>query len=143
MFSLAIEKAVVGLTLAAQVMTYSGAIALATDNLDLGEAPSPVICESKACVKDLIEMYAKRYGTNVKLATDIARCESEFRTDVYGDSGKAYGVFQFHKPTFDEFAKKFGDELDYKNTEDNIKLAVWALAHGKANHWSCYAKVTG
>ena len=87
MFSLAIEKAVVGLTLAAQVMTYSGAIALATDNLDLG-APSPVICESKACVKDLIEMYAKRYGTNVKLATDIARCESEFRTDVYGDSEK-------------------------------------------------------
>ena len=77
-----------GLTLAAQVMTYSGAIALATDNLDLGKLRARSFAKAKLASRILLKMYAKRYGTNVKLATDIARCESEFRTDVYGDSEK-------------------------------------------------------
>lgn len=98
-------------------------------------------CHTKECVLGWINIYSKRYGVNEKLAKSIARCESEFKADVYGDGGKAYGTFQFHKPTFELFAKKFGDEnLDYLNPEHNVKLAIWALADGKGYHWTCYDK---
>lgn len=82
------------------------------------------------------------YGVPRPVALGVARCESEFRADVYGDGGKAYGVFQFHKPTFTEFAKKFGDEsLEYKNLEHNVELAMWAISQGKGHHWTCYNKL--
>ena len=97
--------------------------------------------ESKACIKQLIVKYSKIYGTDEKLALDIAFCESSFRANVYGDSGKAFGTFQFHKSTFEQFAKTLGEKLDYYNNEDNIKLGVWALAHNKEDHWACYEKV--
>ncbi len=87
-------------------------------------------------------MYAKRYGVDAKLAMKVAKCESEYRTNVYGDSGKAYGVYQFHKPTFELFAKAYGDEsMDYKNPEHSIKLALLAISHGEGDHWTCYRKV--
>lgn len=98
--------------------------------------------ESRACISALITAYAKEYNVSKKLALDIAECESNLRSNVFGDSGKAYGTYQFHKPTFKAFAKKMGGELDYYSTEDNIKLAIWALANDKEYHWSCYDKVT-
>jgi len=71
----------------------------------------------------------------------IAECESSLRPNVFGDNGRAYGVYQFHKPTFYEFSAKFGEELDYYNSEHNIKLAIWALANDREYHWTCYHKV--
>ncbi len=96
---------------------------------------------SVACVKQLISKYSKKYGVDKKLALDIAACESSFRANVYGDGGRAFGTFQFHRPTFEAFAQKMGEKLDYFNNEDNIKLAMWALANDKESHWSCYEKV--
>lgn len=99
-------------------------------------------CTSKECIKQLIEFYATLYGVKQDIALGIARCESEFRYDVKGDGGKAYGVYQFHKPTFEEFKVAFGDtSLDYKNPKDAIQLAMWAISQGKQNHWTCYEKV--
>lgn len=98
--------------------------------------------ESRACISALIKAYAKEYGVSSQLALAIAECESNLRGNVFGDSGKAYGTYQFHKPTFKEFSKRMGEQLDYYNTEDNIKLAMWALSNKKEYHWSCYDKVT-
>jgi len=98
--------------------------------------------ESRTCISTLITAYAKKYGVNKKVALAVAECESNLRGNVFGDSGKAYGTYQFHKPTFSDFSKKMGENLDYYNTEDNIKLAMWALANDKEYHWSCYNKVT-
>ncbi|MFA6006148.1 MAG: transglycosylase SLT domain-containing protein [Candidatus Paceibacterota bacterium] len=98
--------------------------------------------ESRACISALITAYAKKYGVSKKLALAIAQCESNIRGNVFGDNGKAYGTFQFHKPTFKEFSAKMGEDLDYYNNEDSIKLAMWALANNKEYHWSCYDKVT-
>ena len=99
-------------------------------------------CTDAACVRELITLYAKRYGVNREIALLVARCESEFKTTAVGDGGKAYGVYQFHKPTFREFAAKSGEEgLEYKDPEDSIKLAMWAFSTGRADHWSCYGKV--
>jgi soluble lytic murein transglycosylase-like protein len=104
--------------------------------------PQETSCTNKECVKQLIDFYADFYGVDNELALNIAKCESELRHDAKGDGGKAYGVFQFHKPTFEEFARAYGDEtLDYKNPKDNIKLAMWAISEGRGNNWTCYAKV--
>ena len=101
-----------------------------------------VQCLTKGCVTDLIEYYANLYGVDKDTALQVAKCESEFKTNAVGDSGKAYGVFQFHEPTFREFAKKFGDNtLEYKNTSHSIELAMWALSQGKGSNWSCYNKL--
>lgn len=90
-------------------------------------------------MKELIEFYANMYGVKKEVAIQVARCESEFKLTAVGDGGKAYGVFQFHKPTFTEFAKKFGDEtLEYKNFEHQTELAVWAISQGKGYHWTCF-----
>ena len=96
---------------------------------------------TKACIKQLIDSYAKKYGVSKQLALDIAACESSFRANVYGDGGRAFGTYQFHRGTFEAFAKEFGAALDYYNNEDNIKLAMWAFANNKEDHWSCYEKV--
>lgn len=100
--------------------------------------------ESRACVSALIVSYAKEYGISKRFALALAQCESSMRSNVFGDSGRAYGIYQFHKPTFTAFAKKMGkdgQDLDYYNTEDNIKLAMWAIANNQEEHWSCYEKV--
>ncbi|OHB24964.1 MAG: hypothetical protein A2542_01655 [Parcubacteria group bacterium RIFOXYD2_FULL_52_8] len=96
---------------------------------------------TKACIKELILKYAKKYRVDKQLALDIAACESSFRANVYGDGGRAFGTFQFHRGTFDLFAREMGAVLDYYNNEDNIQLAMWAFANDKENHWSCYEKV--
>ena len=97
--------------------------------------------KSKECVVALINKYADQYDFDQKLALDIATCESELKTNAVGDHGKAYGIYQFHKPTFDEFSKKLGEKMDYHDTEDNIKLAIWALSKDKGQHWSCYRHI--
>lgn len=78
------------------------------------------------------------------LTYKIIQCESSCRHDVYGDHGKAYGIAQFHRPTFNEFKKRAGrPELKYKCEEDQIWLLKWALRNGLENHWTCAKKVRG
>ena len=103
--------------------------------------------KSRDCVVELITKYAKLYDVPQKLALDIASCESGLKIDAKGDGGRAYGIYQFHKQTFKEFSVKYykteelADILDYHDTEDNIKLAMWALSNNKGYHWSCYRKI--
>lgn len=97
--------------------------------------------KSKECVLELIKKYAKEYDFPENTALRVASCESEFKVNAVGDGGKAYGIYQFHKPTFDMFAKKFGEKLDYYDTEHNIQLAIWALSNDKGHHWTCYRKI--
>ncbi len=100
-------------------------------------------CDSKECWKGLITQYARRYGVDPKLAVAVAQCESELRTDVYGDHGLAYGIYQFHENTFNLFAREFKlSGMRYSDPEDSIQLAMISLANGKGDHWSCYRKLT-
>ncbi|MDO8493669.1 MAG: transglycosylase SLT domain-containing protein [bacterium] len=98
--------------------------------------------KSKECVVALIKKYADQYDFPEKMALAVASCESEFKTTALGDRGKAYGIYQFHKPTFEMFSKKLGEKLNYHDTEDNIKLAIWALSQDKGHHWTCYRKIS-
>lgn len=82
-------------------------------------------------------------GVDPILMLNVAHCEASYKHDnMVGDNGKAYGAYQFHKPTFDAFKKEAGmPELNYEDRNDQIKLAVWGFKNGKAKHWTCYDKV--
>lgn len=96
----------------------------------------------KPCVVELIYKYADIYKVDRDLALDVAKCESELRPTAVGDGGRARGVYQFHKPTFEMLSKRMGEKLDYRDTEDSVKLAMWAFATDRGFHWSCYRKIT-
>ncbi|MFA5987453.1 MAG: transglycosylase SLT domain-containing protein [Candidatus Paceibacterota bacterium] len=97
--------------------------------------------KTKECIIGLIEKYSKQYELPKQLALDIAACESNLKPTAVGDGGKAYGIYQFHKPTFSLLSKKMGEKLDYYSIEDNIRLAIWAISTDRGFHWSCYNKL--
>lgn len=83
----------------------------------------------------------QRYGLKAGVLHKVIQCESSYRENVFGDNGKAYGIAQFWKTTFDMFSKKSGMELDYHNTDDQIELTAWAFSEGYASHWSCWRQL--
>lgn len=96
---------------------------------------------STSTVVDMINKYSDQFGVNTKTLDSVVRCESNYNVTAVGDNGLAYGPAQFHKSTFDLFAKEYGKELDYKNPSDQIELMAWAFSKGYSKHWSCMAKV--
>lgn len=76
-----------------------------------------------------------------QLAYKIIECESNWRPDVYGDNGRAYGLAQFHKPTFYWLSKLAGKDLDYYEPQHQIELLIWALENGRGYLWSCYKQI--
>lgn len=101
------------------------------------EAISPPDLTSTTSIALYIKNEATKAGLNPTSTLEVATCESGLNTTIYGDKGLAYGVFQFHRQTFDVFAKEKGEKLDYFNPKDNIDLAIWGLSHGKQSHWTC------
>lgn len=82
-----------------------------------------------------LEALKKKYTT----LADIISCESGGKHEVYGDGGRAYGIAQFHKSTFEAMAKKSGCEnCRYTSRIDQLRLLSWAYDNGKINKWSCY-----
>lgn len=94
----------------------------------LSEAPSI------SQIKSAISYVAIKYGVEESELLKVASCESEFLYNAKGDNGKAYGIFQFHKPTFDNFC-----EGNYYSAKDQIICAakMWQTPKLKL-HWSCW-----
>ena len=71
----------------------------------------------------------------------LIKNESSWRVDISGDSGKAYGLLQFHQPTFDMFSKRYGLDLDRNNPVDQILLAKLMLNENlekNIKHWTVW-----
>jgi len=96
----------------------------------------------KLTVQEIIETIPPKYGVKSEVIKKIAFCESSYRYNAVGDGGHAYGIMQFHKPTFDGFSKKYNKEYDYHSTLDQVELASEMISKGNVHHWSC-AKITG
>lgn len=89
--------------------------------------------------KEKIERQAKEFNVNPQIMSGTIQCESRYDNDVIGDSGKARGIAQFWKSTFNMFKEKSGmKELRYESEDDQIKLMAWAFSNGYAKHWTCY-----
>ena len=86
--------------------------------------------------------FADKYGANKDELLKVAKCESGLRFYAQGDNGLATGTMQFHKQTFETFAKEMGEKLDYNDPIHNIQVGAWAFAQGSEykKHWSCWKK---
>jgi hypothetical protein len=77
------------------------------------------------------------------ITTNITFCESSNRhEETWGDGGAAYGVAQFHKPTFNWMKNLAGHpEYNWKSKDDQLKLLDWAIRNGYGKHWgTCYKR---
>lgn len=82
------------------------------------------------------------YGVDPVLMVEVARCESQFLNSAIGDHGMARGIYQFWRGTFDRFKQDAGaPRLSYTQEDDQIELAVYAVANGLGKHWTCYTKL--
>ncbi|MBP7118575.1 hypothetical protein KBA63_00665 [Candidatus Woesebacteria bacterium] len=93
--------------------------------------------------QEMIERYASIYGANPQKLLKTAYCESKLSPNPKGhnDGGRAFGILQFHKPTFDGYAKRMGEKLDYYSYHDQIKLAawMWGTIPSTTSQWTCYS----
>jgi len=125
------------IALAAVMKATAGAVALyayAAENSVIIIYPDP----PKTLEQEIAEA-ARAQNVEPEILIAVAKCESNLKHEgIYGDGGRAYGLMQFHEPTFEMFkAQAKMPELEYKNRSDQITLAAWAFAHGLSSHWTC------
>ena len=74
------------------------------------------------------------------LASMITDCESGDRHEgIWGDSGMAYGRWQFWEKTFYWLADLTGyKNLNWKNEADQDRVGMWALENGYGYLWTCF-----
>lgn len=97
----------------------------------------------KEAIQCLERAYSLVYGLKYDILDQVIACESTYNPNAIGDHGLAKNVMQFHKPTFDGYSKKFGEQLDYESANDQIKLGAWMMSQGESyrNNWTCYKKI--
>lgn len=85
-------------------------------------------------IKLSCEEYDFDYHTLMK---DLAWKESNYgQTTRCGDNGKACGLYQFHKNTWDGFLSEFNKiGFDYNNNIDQIEITILALKKGYWKSW--------
>lgn len=87
-------------------------------------------------IKSAISYVAIKYGIEESEFMKVVECESSFDVNATGDSGRAFGLMQFHKPTFYEFCNG-----DYYSPQDQLECAGKMFQTEKLKrHWSCWSK---
>jgi len=98
----------------------------------------PIVEELTLTPKEYVTKYSKQFLVDEQTLQKVMHCESGGRIHVYGDNGRAYSVMQFHKPTFESYSKKLGEELDYYSYQDQIKLSAFMFSIGEGDNWTAY-----
>ena len=93
-----------------------------------------------------VEQYIRQTARELRIDeytfVEVAQCESGFLTDAIGDNGLAFGVFQFHKTTWNMFNEEFEVNLDYFSWKDQVKMDSLAWKRGyEQRHWTCWKKL--
>ena len=110
------------------------------DRLILIEGNSLVSRQSSVFCNDL-EGYlwetADKYNVDYEKMWNLIQCESAWNPQAEGDEGKAFGLLQFHKPTFEFYCDKYKhSDYSYYNPENQITLAVEMISNGLGKeHW--------
>ena len=92
--------------------------------------------------RELVAYYAEQFQVSQNEMEKTITCESSWSSTDVGDHGLANGIAQFHKSTFDMWARQKGETLDYTSTHDQIKLMAWAFSKGESykHAWTCWTK---
>lgn len=119
-------------------------LVIITSNPVMAEAPTQTVTSKVLTVKETIAYYAELHNTSYTEISKVAYCESSHNPKAKGDGGRAFGVMQYHRPTFERFSRLKGEQLDYYSYTDQIKLTAWIWANYPQykSHWTC-AKIVG
>lgn len=101
----------------------------------------PVVISPDLPLEKQVELFTLVYGGDVELNKKVISCESNGKQTAVGDSGLSRGIAQFQKPTFDSLSKKFGEELNYNSSYDQLKLLVWSIANGYGSNWTAWRAI--
>ena len=83
--------------------------------------------------KWILGKYVAKYRGDYDYLSKVIMCESGFRHDgVFGDSGKAYGIAQFHEPTFLRYCSG-----DWKNMDNQLDCFTRMMTSGLQSNWTC------
>jgi hypothetical protein len=97
-------------------------------------------------VWELTDYYADLYGIDKALFRYMVQCESQGELNRIGDTDyyvngvwtPSYGVLQFQKRTFNEYAKKYGVKnakiTDYRS---QLLIAAQMVRDNKTHLWTC------
>lgn len=107
----------------------------ASTGVSIAQSPARGINEYSP--QEMIEYYAKQYGSSSTQLEKVMQCESNGVQNIWGDKNHAYGVYQYWQGTWDTFSKEFGEKLDRNSEQDQIKLTAWAFSKGLQTHWTC------
>ncbi len=111
------------------------------------EAPLPVKppvldIDRVMTVPEVIHEMSTTYGVNEKMLSEIIFCESSFQQGVSHDGGQGVGVTGFHRDTFNGWSRRFGLDLNYNSTYDQVKLMAIAFTKGEEyrDDWTSYRR---
>jgi len=80
----------------------------------------------------------KRLAGENTLIDCLIHKESSWRVDAVGDNGHSFGLLQFQVPTFNEFATKYGLDININNPEHQIILAKLMIEDGYLERWTTH-----
>lgn len=97
----------------------------------------------------LANSVSAQYGIPAAVVKNVLKHESDYDPNAVGDHGKAHGIPQYHKGTFDQYEADYfratGEHLNYASSEDEIKLMVWQWKYYPATKglWSTFKTLYG
>lgn len=95
-----------------------------------------VIVES---IDEKITRYAQMYGVNAKRLRATLVCESNLNPKAYNPNDPSYGIGQFLKPTFYNYAREVGIKDPYIwDVDQQLQIASYMFSTGQARQWTCY-----
>lgn len=103
-------------------------------------AEGPTIDVKEMTLEETVIHYSKLNGVDEEVMLAMMRCESRGQ-NIYGDSKKAFGPFQFWQESWNRMSKAYGKELDRTNPRHQAELAPWAVANGYGREWTSYRAI--
>ena len=90
--------------------------------------------------KSVVSYYSVIYDVNASTMLGTVNCESGFKHEgLYGDGGRAYGISQFHRPTFEQFCP----DLNYDKMQDQLQCMARMFSDDQQSHWTCFTNLYG
>lgn len=98
---------------------------------------------NKLTVEEILKEIPPKYGVKVAVAESVTKCESQQNPLAinYNDGGvgkHSYGMWQYQVSTWEDWSKKYGEELDINSPYDQTKLASYMLSKNQGRQWTCY-----
>lgn len=95
----------------------------------VGELQRNVSVSEMGNAERVIDFFTKKGYTREQAAGIAAniQLESNFKTDAVGDSGKAYGLAQWHPDRQEKFKAVFGKDIKQASFEEQLEYINWEL----------------